>query len=329
MVSDRASAAVLAVLPAGVEAVVRAGEDGSTIEIGDQRLTVCWIGEGQLRDARRVLEAEPDTSTIAVARALSPGAVQALRDARVGFVDETGAAEIALPSVLVSRTGVVSVPGAAPKRWVGSVFSVAEALLCGVEPTVHACADATNLSVGSATNALAALVEFGLLETDQARGPRSGRRLVDADALLDAYQAAAASVQPKPAISVGITPGADLISEAARVGRVWDSADLSWAVTGAVASAVMAPVLTQIATGVIYAGVSNVFGLHRAAEAAGLRPIEGGRLSLQCFPTVGSDTMAIRVEDLRVAPWPRVYVDLAGLGVRGEEAAEHLREVIA
>lgn len=27
-------------------------------------------------------------------------------------------------------------------------------------------------------------------------------------------------------------------------------------------------------------------------------------------------------------PWPRVYVDLPAEGVRGEEAAEHLREVM-
>jgi hypothetical protein len=34
------------------------------------------------------------------------------------------------------------------------------------------------------------------------------------------------------------------------------------------------------------------------------------------------------IDGLRVAPWPRVYVDLQRTGVRGEEAAEHLIEVI-
>ncbi len=327
--SDRASAAVLAVLPAGVEVRVRARRDGSTITIGRQRLTLHWIGEGQLRDARRFLEGELDRSTIAVARVLSPGAVEVLREAGVGFVDETGAAEIAAGAVLVSRTGVGSGLDVSPRRWVGSVFSVAEALLCGVGPTVHACADATGLSVGSATNALAALVEFGLLETEQARGPRSGRRLEDADALLDAYQAALATVRSKSSITVGIPPGADVVAEVARVGKLWDDDDMSWAATGAVAAAAMAPLLTQVASGVVYVEASNAFGLHKAAEVVGLRPIEGGRLTMQCFPTVASDTMATRVGDLRVAPWPRVYVDLAGLGVRGEEAAEHLREVVA
>lgn len=327
--SDRASAAVLAVLPAGVEAKIRARGDDSAISIGRQRLTLRWIGDGHLRDARRFLVAGPDGSTIAVARVLSPGAVEALREAGVGFVDETGAAEIAAGSVVVSRTGIDARPKDSPKRWVGSVFSVAEALLCGVEPTVHACADATGLSVGAATNALAALVEFGLLERDKARGPRSGRQLEDPSALLDAYQAAVATARPKASITVGIAPGSDVVAEAARAGKSWDDNGTAWAATGSVAAAVVAPLLTQVTAGVVYVGATNAFGLHQAAEAAGLRPIEGGRVTLACFPTVATNALATRVEDLRVTPWPRVYVDLAALGVRGEEAAEHLREVVA
>ena len=41
---------------------------------------------------------------------------------------------------------------------------------------------------------------------------------------------------------------------------------------------------------------------------------------LEAIPTV--------TEDMRVAPWPRVYADVKLVGVRGEEAAEHLREVV-
>lgn len=53
-----------------------------------------------------------------------------------------------------------------------------------------------------------------------------------------------------------------------------------------------------------------------------------GVVAAAVMATVASDTMATRVEELRVAPWPRVYVDLASLGVRGEEAAEHLRAIV-
>ena len=36
--------------------------------------------------------------------------------------------------------------------------------------------------------------------------------------------------------------------------------------------------------------------------------------------------MASKKEGIHVAPWPRVYADLRLVGVRGEEAAEHLRD---
>lgn len=168
-----------------------------------------------------------------------------------------------------------------------------------------------------------------MLEADYARGRRSGRRLEDREALLDAYQDAVAKVRAKASIAVGVAPGSDVVGEVARAGKAWDESETAWAATGSVAAAVMAPLLTQVTTGVVYVGASNEFGLHQVAEVAGLRPIEGGRLTLACFPTVASNTLASRVDDLRVAPWPRVYVDLAAIGVRGEEAAEHLREVVA
>lgn len=324
--SSRALDAVLAVLPAAAEPKVRASGNGHVLSFGRQRLKPSWIGAGELRDARRYLASQRDDGDVAVARQLSSGAIEALRDAGVGFVDETGAAEIAAGSVLVSRTGIRPKPEPPSRRWMGSVFSVAEALLCGVDATVHPCADATGLSVGSATNALAALVEFGLLVVDEARGPRSGRRLEDPDALLDAYQNAVATVRAKPSIAVGL-PAGDLVEEVGRIGKLFDERELEWAATGQVAAAVMAPHLSQVTTAEVYVDAKNAFGLHQAAESADLRPIEGGRLTLRCFPSAATKVMTAEVEDLRVAPWPRVFVDLADTGVRGEEAAEHLREV--
>ena len=59
-----------------------------------------------------------------------------------------------------------------------------------------------------------------------------------------------------------------------------------------------------------------------------LRPIAGGRLTLRPFPTVTVRRLASEIGGLHVAPWPRVYADLRTFGVRREEAAEHLLEVI-
>ncbi len=59
-----------------------------------------------------------------------------------------------------------------------------------------------------------------------------------------------------------------------------------------------------------------------------LQPIEGGRLMLRPVPTSTTLSLSSMVDGLHVAPWPRIYVDLRSSGVRGEEAAEHLREVV-
>jgi hypothetical protein len=120
----------------------------------------------------------------------------------------------------------------------------------------------------------------------------------------------------------------DPVTELTRAARKWDSAAVGWAATGAVAAAVMAPLLTTVSTAEVYIDAKNDFALERCAEMIGLRPVEGGRLTLTGFPTATTMAMATVADGLRVAPWPRVYVDLARAGVRGEEAAEHLREIV-
>jgi hypothetical protein len=62
---------------------------------------------------------------------------------------------------------------------------------------------------------------------------------------------------------------------------------------------------------------------------AGLREIDGGRLALRPYPTpAGAALTELRPNGFRTMLWPRVYADLRTTGVRGEDAAEHLREEI-
>ena len=115
--------------------------------------------------------------------------------------------------------------------------------------------------------------------------------------------------------------GADLVING-------QSMRVEWAVTGAVAAEALAPYLTSVTSAEVYVSADTVLGLEAAAGAAGLKSVEGGRLVLRPFPTRSTDRLATRVGGLRVAPWPRVYVDLGHGGVRGEDAAEHLKEVV-
>ena len=88
------------------------------------------------------------------------------------------------------------------------------------------------------------------------------------------------------------------------------------------------PYLTTVTMAEVYVAADSIAGLQAAAADADLRPIEGGRLVLRPFPTTTTQRLRTEHNGLRAVPWPRVYVDLQQAGVRGEEAAEHLRDVL-
>lgn len=322
----RAEAVLRAVLPLGV--VFRAGDsDGPDLRfyIGARPLAVRWIGEGRLGAAREVIASDSPPDVV-VARQMSPKAREELFSAGIGWADETGAAEFAVAEVVVSRTGRGQGPVRA-RRWTPSMLAVAEAILAGAAGTVAAMREATGLSEGACTNALRALTDIGLLTADARRGPRSHRRAENLPILLDAYATAAAMSAQGPSVTLGVV-WQDALVGTAEVGQSLDALGVDWAATGLVASAVLAPHLTGFSTAEIYVAASTVAELHRLGEDLGLRAIKAGRLTLRPFPTATSRRYATQIGDLRIVHWPRAYADLREYGVRGEEAAEHLRETI-
>lgn len=295
--------------------------------ISNTPVDIAWIGEGWLRDVDQLLAHSDSPPDIAVARRMSPGAREALSKRGIGWVDENGAGEIGIGPIVVSRSGRPDEAVSKDPRWTPSALAVSEALLCGGKATVEAMQEQTGLSAGSCTNALKSLSDIGLITSDAARGRNSARRVDDPDRLLDAYAAAAEAMPPTPSLSVGVQ-WRDAVEGLAEVGRRWTSAGDDWAATGASASAVVAPLLTSVSSADAYVAASSPAELESIAADAGLRPIEGGRLTLRAFPTTATRRLAREVGGLQVAPWPRIYADLRSQGVRGEEAAEHLREVM-
>ena len=319
----RAAQALIYVLPRTAQSQIIASDGNFSFELGGQQVKVFWIGEGRLRNIHELLSRHPLPAIVA-GRHLSPGAKKLLSDSGIGWVDETGAAEIAVGPVIVCRPGRPSHPKRLD-RWSPSAVCVAEVLLCGNGATVAGTSAETGLSFGSCAHALRFLTDLGLLEADAARGRGSGRRVADRDRLLDAYaQAAHEASERQISITIGVA-WQDVVAGVIEVGRSWDEGGISWAATGAVAAAAMAPLLTDIGHAEVYVDVNTAAGLESAAAAAGLRPMPAGRLTLRRFPTRCTGRLARMYDGLRTAPWPRVYADLRRVGVRGEEAAEHLR----
>ena len=88
----------------------------------------------------------------------------------------------------------------------------------------------TGLSTGSATYALRALTDLGLMDAAARRGRNSARQIPDPNRLLDAYAAAAAAMLPQAALTVGVT-WRDPATALTHTGQRWDSAGISWAAT--------------------------------------------------------------------------------------------------
>lgn len=321
---QRAKTALASVLPRSVNVETEQDVSDPRITVNDKPLRVEWIGEGWLRDVRNLLAHSRDRPDVVVARRMSPGARKALEAEGLSWVDETGAAEIAIDSIVVSRTGQ---PTEESQSWTPAVLAVVEAILSGTDATVRAVEDATGLSRGSCTNALNFLENRDLLISKADRGPTSGRQIKDPDRLLDAYAPEANALRSNKSLDVGIS-WRDPVAGLSETGETWDSENVEWACTGVIAASVLAPHLTSGATVDVYVDAESLVALEAVAAKAGLKPIEGGRLTLRPFPTVATQRLASEVQDLRIAPWPRVYADLRLVGVRGEDAAEHLRQVV-
>ena len=325
----RAVRVLESMLPRTAQREVLVGDRQVDLLVGEHQLEVKWVGEGNLGDVRRAMDyVQGDQINIFVGRQFSPGAREAMSEAGIGWMDETGAAEVAVGSIIISRSGQPKPIEGRPKRWTPSVQGAAEALICGTKPTVSELQAATGLSTGSCVNALGVLTDLGLLASDAKRGRGSARRVGDIDRLLDAYAAAASAANSQISLKVGAI-WRDLIAGLVEAGQSWDRAGVRWASTGLAAASAIAPFVTNVSTAEVYVDARTSIGLESAALDAGLRPIDGGRLTLKPFPTETTRQLAVELEGLRVAPWPRVFVDLRKAGVRGEEAAEHLREVMS
>ncbi len=334
MAGDRVLTALRDVLPESV-AVENAPEPGnsrlpgmSTLLLEGRTLKVAWLPVGWPKQVREVL-ARRKVPDLVAAPELSVGARRILSNAGAGWFDETGAAEILLDRLVVVRDGTPSKPLDTTLGWRPATLAVCEALLTGCEATVTALSNKTQLAMSTVALALRFLETQQLVAARARRGRNAGRTVVDESALLEAYAAAAARLRTPFSVRVGVL-WRDPVAGAVELGRSWRAAGLPWSATSALAADAMAPFLTEVSPLEIYVAEQKLSGLRRAASIAGLPEMDGGRLILRPFPTPAASALSTEIRPgLWSAPWPRVFADLRVTGVRGEDAADHLREMLA
>ncbi|MGH8925108.1 MAG: hypothetical protein ACRDWA_10795 [Acidimicrobiia bacterium] len=328
--SNRVEAALRAVLPESVDINLSASGSQAhdfNVTIRGKSFRVEWVSRAWLSAIEGIL-AQPDRPDIVVGERVSPASRKALNESGIGWVETSGAAQIDTDFLVVSRSGEPGRAGEARGEWTPAVLGVAEAVLAGVKPTVSATHAATGLSVGACTKALRVLCDLGHLEAEARRGPQSGRQVSDRDSFLDAYVAAAHDIEPSLPLAVGVI-WRDPVEGLIDIGARWDDAGVPWVTTGLVAAAIVAPHVTSVGTAEVYVVAADVPELDLAASVVGLRPIAGGRLILSPLPTKTTLQMAKMVDGLRIAPWPRLVADLRRSGVRGEGAAEQVKETLS
>lgn len=311
----------------GVDLVIRT-RDGREIEIEVQ-----WAGEGWPQDVRRVAatvgEQWPENAVL-LARSLSPGAIEWLRERGANWADEAGQARIVGPGGLVVIRELAQPPERSAPRsfsWSRSAIAVAEVILAHDDRPLRVVelAKESDWSDAQAAKVLKAFDGQGwTAKQGPSRGPGAQRSLVDADGLLAAWSAAVADSPRATRITHRATKDLmallrdDLVPALERTS--------GWAVSGWAGLELAAPFATTTPNLHIYvADTAFAAPLSDVIEEAGLREVdEGGRVT---FWAADARIFAFsqRIEDVPIVSAPRLFADLSSFGGRGGDAADHVK----
>jgi hypothetical protein len=325
----------LSMMPPKVEVEPRLGQTTSVFDViihsdrAEHRFTAGWAGKGWKPDIERLLAVT--RVQVVYAASISDEAKEWLRNRRLGWLDETGAANIALPTGLVLKCeGHKHTTQHPPKdRWTKAMLAAVEAILAGSPPTVEAVEEAVAISRGASASALSRLEQQGLLDRPgRKRGRGISRRVVDMDLLIDRYAEAAADFRSKQKVVMLHRLLADpLQTLAAEIGPALNTEGATWAVSGPAASTLLAPYLGDVTTLDLYVDHRLFAAKDHLAILMGGRVVEKGhRVEVRELPTAMS-ARGPEVNGVHVALPARVYADLVAAGGRAAEAANHLREV--
>lgn len=325
-----------AVLPKGLSAEITPVPDSTparfelTVKAGpvDHGFLAGWAGDGWPGDVDKLLLSAPKLDVV-FARRFSEGARAKLADHRIGWVDESGQANVNLRSglVILREPQMPEMSEGKSDRWTQTMLSAAEAILAGTPPTVEAVEAATGMSRGAAANAMARFEQRGRLSRPEPkRGRGVARRIDDIDAFIDDYTSAAKEFRAKQKPMRLHRLMADPLDVLATdIGPNLTAVGATWAVSGAAASTLLAPYLSDVPILELYVDPQHFD--NTLAEVIDARDVPRGHvIEVRESPTPVS-AKGPWVVGVQVALPARVYADLMAAGGRFEEAAHHLREI--
>ncbi len=304
---------------------------------GDWLLNALWVGEGWPADVRGALDTLPSDPVsrefMLIARRFSPGAIELLEEKGANWADESGAAHIEAPGLLVIRDAESAREQAhhPPFSWSPSALAAAESLLARDWPTgigTTELATLTHHSPAQVSQVLQRFDELGwTVKYGPKRGPSAHRELIEQEELLNAW-ASALAAQERDVRLAHRTMRSPLSFLENELSQALEDG-VRWALSGWAAANELAPLVDTVPSLQIYVHEDDfATALDRAMRDAGLSDVaEGGRVAF--LPATDSIfALANQGASGPIVSAPRVYADLLWLGGRGEEAAEHLKEEV-
>lgn len=261
-----------------------------------------------------------------VARAISPGARDILREEGIGFYDMGGTlyipakhafVHIDRPAPRKSSKIFESVFQGRKARVVQAVFARREDWL-----SVKEIAEETEVSPATASATLSEMERREWVDVEGA-GPTKLRRLRSPRLLLDAWAIYIADQKP-PKMERYYVQGAEADEVAQRLDQACLEADAAYAVTSEAAAQAYAPYLSNISQ--VRCRITPGPKQRDALEILRARPVtEGWNLAVIETRARGDVTVGERIAGISLAPPLQVYLDLLQGSGRSKEMATHLR----
>lgn len=262
-----------------------------------------------------------------------------LRSLDANFIDEAGRAYIAGPNLLFSvateaqdyhKTDRFSPIKSAP-RWSPSALDLAALMLAKPRKRLKLweLSEATNWSAAQVSKVLRHFDENGWTEqTGTQRGPKSSRQIKDYFGLLDSWTEYLATHQPRKRYGHKLIDNYISYTKDSLAPKLNNPTE-AWAITGWVATELVAPMLTTVPTLQVYVGEHDFErNLAQLMSNEAIREVdEGSNIEFWSAPARVLAHAEVK-SSLPVVSNPQLFADLVALGGRAEDAATHIRETL-